>query len=100
MAPRVEITYCTGCNWLLRAGWMAQEILQSFRTQIGSVALMPDDSGGVFRITVDGTLVWDRKRDGGFPDVKTLKTRLRDQIDPEIDLGHLDRLPKNEAPDA
>lgn len=22
--PRIVITYCTQCQWLLRAGWMAQ----------------------------------------------------------------------------
>ncbi|MBN9258294.1 Rdx family protein, partial [Mesorhizobium sp.] len=25
--PRIVITYCTQCQWLLRAGWMAQELL-------------------------------------------------------------------------
>ncbi len=24
--PRIEIEYCTQCRWLLRAGWMAQEL--------------------------------------------------------------------------
>ena len=27
MKPRVEIEYCTQCRWLLRAAWMAQELL-------------------------------------------------------------------------
>jgi selenoprotein W-related protein len=47
--------------------------------------------GGVFEIRLDGDLIWERKRDGGFPDVKALKTRVRDRIDPDRDLGHLDR---------
>lgn len=33
--PNVTITYCIGCNWLLRAGWMAQELLQTFQDQLG-----------------------------------------------------------------
>ncbi|KIC07007.1 SelT/selW/selH selenoprotein, partial [Leisingera sp. ANG-M1] len=49
------------------------------------------DLGGIFEIHVDKELVWERKRDGGFPDVKELKTRVRDRIDPGKDLGHLDR---------
>lgn len=89
--PNVTITYCIGCNWLLRAGWLAQELLQSFRDDLGGVTLVPGDIGGVFEITVDGHLIWERKRDGGFPDAKELKQRLRDVIDPERDLGHLDR---------
>ena len=28
--PSVSITYCRLCGWLLRAGWMAQELLTTF----------------------------------------------------------------------
>ncbi|MBO9443577.1 SelT/SelW/SelH family protein [Phaeobacter italicus] len=89
--PNVTITYCIGCNWLLRAGWMAQELLQTFQDQLGGVTLIPGDMGGVFEIRLEGDLIWERKRDGGFPDVKALKTLVRDRIDPDRDLGHLDR---------
>ena len=88
--PRVAITYCTQCNWLLRAAWMAQELLQTFGQGLGEVALLPA-TGGVFAITVDGATIWERKADGGFPNVKALKQRVRDQLDPGRDLGHLDR---------
>lgn len=88
--PVVTIAYCTRCNWLLRAGWMAQELLSTFGTDLGGVTLIPG-TGGVFEIRVDGALVWERRRDGGFPDVKALKGRVRDVIAPERDLGHLDR---------
>ncbi len=89
--PAVTISYCTQCNWLLRSGWMAQELLSTFATEIGSVTLVPG-TGGIFEIRVDGEIVWERKRDGGFPDVKALKQRVRDAFDPERGLGHLDRL--------
>lgn len=88
--PRVEITYCTQCQWLLRAGWMAQELLSTFGTELGEVALVPG-TGGVFRVRVDGVLVWDRKEDGGFPDAAALKRRVRDRVDPDRTLGHADR---------
>ncbi|MGH1572185.1 SelT/SelW/SelH family protein [Methylobacterium sp. P31] len=88
--PRVAITYCTQCNWLLRSAWMAQELLSTFRDDLGEVALVPA-AGGAFRIELDGTLLWERIRDGGFPDVKALKQRVRDHLDPERDLGHIDR---------
>lgn len=90
--PVVTIAYCTQCNWLLRAGWMAQELLSTFGTDLGGVMLIPG-RGGVFEIRVDGTLIWERGRDGGFPDVKSLKGRVRDVIAPGRDLGHLDRAP-------
>ncbi len=88
--PTVTITYCTRCNWLLRAGWMAQELLSTFGEELGGVTLVPG-TGGVFEITVDGATVWERVRDGGFPDVKALKGRVRDAFAPGRDLGHLDR---------
>ena len=61
-----------------------------FGTDLGEVALSPG-TGGVFEITYDGTTIWERKADGGFPDAKTLKQRVRDRLDPGRDLGHIDR---------
>ena len=88
--PTVEITYCRLCGWGLRAGWMAQELLTTFAAEVGSVALTPDASGGVFEIRVDGDLVWSRKERGRFPDIKELKQLVRDRIAPGRSLGHSD----------
>ncbi len=87
---RVAITYCIRCNWLLRSAWMAQELLSTFGQDLAEVALRPG-TGGVFTIVVDGETIWDRARDGGFPDVKALKQRVRDRIAPGRALGHTDR---------
>ena len=91
--PRIVITYCTQCQWLLRAGWMAQELLSTFGPDLGEVALVPG-TGGVFSITCQGQPIWERKRDGGFPDAARLKQLVRDVIEPERDLGHSDRKPQ------
>jgi selenoprotein W-related protein len=69
---------------------MAQELLATFAEDLGEVALVPG-TGGVFAIEVDGEPVWERRRDGGFPDASTLKQRVRDRLDPGRDLGHADR---------
>jgi selenoprotein W-related protein len=94
--PRVAITYCRQCNWLMRSAWMAQELLSTFSEELGAVTLIPS-TGGAFRIEVDDTLIWERKRDGGFPDAKALKQRVRDVIGPGGNLGHTDR-GSNETP--
>ncbi len=94
--PRITITYCTQCNWLLRSAWMTQELLSTFSLELGAVALVPG-TGGIFEIRCDGELIWERKRDGGFPDVKTLKQLVRDRIDPDRNLGHVDRARTNDA---
>jgi selenoprotein W-related protein len=87
--PRIAITYCTQCNWLLRSAWMSQELLHTFGADIAEVALRPG-LGGVFQIHYDDVLIWDRVAEDGFPDVKALKQRVRDRLDPTRDLGHLD----------
>ncbi|MBN7807534.1 SelT/SelW/SelH family protein [Agrobacterium rosae] len=96
--PCISIIYCTQCNWLLRSSWMAQELLQTFSDSLGEVSLVPA-TGGRFEILVDGHVIWERKRDGGFPGPKELKQRVRDIIDPDRDLGHLDRS-KNDGLDS
>lgn len=40
---------------------------------------------------VKEVLLWDRKAEGGFPEAKVLKQKLRDHIEPERDLGHSDK---------
>jgi selenoprotein W-related protein len=64
--------------------------LQTFEGQLGEVALVPSEPG-VFLVAVNGSTVWDRKADDGFPAAKELKQRVRDLIDPAMDLGHSDR---------
>ncbi|TJZ71680.1 SelT/SelW/SelH family protein [Chitiniphilus eburneus] len=88
--PRIVIHYCTQCHWLLRAAWLAQELLSTFADEVGEVALAPG-RGGIFEIHCDGVLVWDRKRDEGFPQAAELKQKIRDLIAPDRPLGHSDR---------
>lgn len=86
----VSIAYCTQCNWLLRAGWMAQELLQTFGKDLAGVTLVPG-TGGIFEVRLGGQLLWERRRDGGFPDIRQLKQLVRDRVAPELSLGHTDR---------
>ena len=92
MESKIKIEYCPGCKWFLRSGWMAQELLSTFEKEIDEVTLKPNKKvSGTFKITCNQDLIWCRKREGGFPDIKELKKRVRDYISPEKELGHLDR---------
>ncbi|USD64573.1 SelT/SelW/SelH family protein [Vibrio sp. SCSIO 43136] len=86
----IKIYYCRQCNWMLRASWLSQELLHTFSEDLESVALHPD-TGGRFEIYCDKQLIWERKRDQGFPEAKILKQRVRDVLFPDRDLGHVDR---------
>lgn len=85
--PIVTIRYCVGCRWLLRAQWYQGELLQTFTDVLGGVLLVPS-SGAMFRIEVGAVTVWNRKSDGGFPDITVLKRRVRDLVAPTMSLGH------------
>ncbi|TYZ57485.1 hypothetical protein PybrP1_000362 [[Pythium] brassicae (nom. inval.)] len=101
----VEIEYCTGCRWMLRAAWLGQELLTTFQNDLRAVKLSPNShQGGVFRVHVydenassgaaadaDKELLWCRKTAGRFPESKELKQIVRDVISPAKGLGHSDK---------
>lgn len=88
-SPRVEIHYCTQCRFILRANWIAQEILTTFGEKIGELVLVPS-TGGVFTITLDGIEIFSRKVEKRFPESKELKQLIRDKLDLDMSLGHSD----------
>lgn len=89
--PRIVITYCSRCQWLLRSAWLAQELLTTFADDLAEVALRPAETSGTFEIFLDEQSLWERTQDGGFPEAKILKQRVRNLIDPDRPLGHTDR---------
>jgi selenoprotein W-related protein len=90
-SPRLEIEYCTGCRWGLRAGWLAQELLVSFEAELGEIALVPGRVGGVFVVRLEGEVLFDRAEHARFPELRELKQAIRDRIAPGRSLGHSDR---------
>ncbi|UYQ95117.1 SelT/SelW/SelH family protein [Chitinophaga horti] len=91
MKPVVTITYCPKCGWLLRAAYMAQELLTTFEEDLGGVTLKPAEIAGSYQVFVDDFMLFDRKREGRFPDIKELKQLVRDRVNPGKSLGHSDR---------
>ena len=85
--PRVEITYCTKCRFLLRAAWMAEELLTTFGAELGEVALRPG-SGGIFEVALDGTVVATNRDHAPTPDPADVKRAIRDRISPSRKIGH------------
>ncbi len=88
--PVIVIEYCPKCHWLLRAAWMGQELLYTFESELGGVTLKPSEVGGRFSLSLGAEILFDRKREGGFPEIKEIKQRVRDRVAPDRDLGHSD----------
>ncbi|TDH21459.1 SelT/SelW/SelH family protein [Segetibacter sp. 3557_3] len=91
MKPVITIEYCPKCGWLLRAAYMAQELLTTFVNELQGVQLQPSEASGTYLITMDGELIFDRRKAGRFPEIKELKQLIRDRVAPGKDLGHSDR---------
>ncbi len=86
-APRIEITYCTKCRFLLRAAWMAQELLTTFGDALGEVAIVPG-GGGIFEVTLSGEVIATNRETKQIPDPADVKRAVRDHIDPDLKIGH------------
>ncbi|MGX5817127.1 SelT/SelW/SelH family protein [Chitinophaga lutea] len=91
MKSDITIEYCPKCGWLLRAAYMAQELLTTFEEDLGGVSLRPSETAGSYKILLGEETLFDRKRDNGFPDIKELKQQVRDRVNPGKSLGHSDR---------
>ena len=91
MKKTIEIEYCPKCGWLLRAAYMAQELLTTFENEIHGVTLIPSEVSGRFQIRTENHILFDRKRQEGFIDIKLIKQIVRDHICPEKNLGHSEK---------
>jgi selenoprotein W-related protein len=91
MKPTIIIEYCPKCHWLLRAAYMAQELLTTFADDLHAVTLQPSETGGHYSIRIDNNIIFNRKEKGRFPEIKELKQLIRDRISLGKDLGHSDK---------
>jgi selenoprotein W-related protein len=91
MKPTITIEYCPKCNWMLRAAYMAQEILSTFTDDVTAISLKPSETSGKYSISVGEIELFDRKKERRFPEIKELKQLIRDQVNPEKSLGHSDK---------
>jgi len=94
MKPTITIEYCPKCHWLLRAAYMAQELLTTFEDDLYGVTLQPSEIAGRYSIRVNDIVLFDRKQEGRFPEIKELKQLVRDKVNPDKNLGHSDRIVK------
>jgi len=96
----IIIEYCTGCRWMLKSFWMAQELLTTFSDgEIDAITIMPSSMKGIFQVryeevdddlVVIDAMIWDRAMEKGFPQLKELKQLVRDHVKPDKYLGHSD----------
>ena len=76
----IEITYCSRCNFVPRATWVAQELLHTYGDFVAGLTLVPS-GGGIFQVAVDGTVLFDNKDAGRFPEIRELKDALNNLLE-------------------
>jgi len=86
-SPRVEIHYCVQCRFMLRAAYLAQELLTTFEKELREVALVPG-SGGIFEVRLDGETLASNRETKRMPEAAEVKRLLRDRIAPGRTIGH------------
>jgi selenoprotein W-related protein len=86
----VEIEYCVRCGFMLRAAWIAQELLRAFEDELAAVIMRPG-IGGVLIVRMNGETLFSNREDGGLPDIKVLKRRIAHGIGSRKSFGHEER---------
>ena len=76
-----EIEYCVPCGYGNLAAYMTSELFQAGGPAL-AIRLKPG-AGGVFKVTVDGRVLWDKKEKGASPnitEVKELKAQVANML--------------------
>lgn len=63
-----------------RAVWTAAEVLSNFQDDVESFELEMGGSGD-FELTVDGRLVYSKREQGSYPELRELLTLVAEAID-------------------
>lgn len=87
MPGRIEITYCRKCRFMLRAAWLAQELLTTFEEDLIEVAIKPS-SGGIFEVALDGETIATNRETKRMPETGEVKRLVRDRLAPDRRIGH------------
>ena len=87
MPGRIEITYCRKCRFMLRAAWLAQELLTTFEEDLIEVAIKPS-SGGIFEVALDGETIATNRETKRMPETGDVKRLVRDRLAPDRRIGH------------
>lgn len=72
---------------MLRATWLAQELLTTFGEELGEVAVVPG-SGGIFEVALDGEVIASNRDHAPMPDPAQVKRAVRDHLAPDRKVGH------------
>lgn len=98
----INITYCTGSQWMMRATWTCQELLSTFQEELYSVSLTPSrppEEVGQYIIFLNSETIWDHKAKKEILEANELKRLVMDMIAPGKNVGLANSQGTNESGD-
>uniref|UniRef100_A0A7S2CW72 Uncharacterized protein n=1 Tax=Octactis speculum TaxID=3111310 RepID=A0A7S2CW72_9STRA len=99
-SPHLSLSFCTERKWLSRAAWMAEEVFLAFPEEVNAVTLAPSRPPapvGLFTVSLDQSILWDRDSEGSHLDAEDLQIMIRDVVAPQKTLERIDDIKKWEA---
>ena len=79
MPVKVKITYCAECGYEPQTLDLAKALMYEFAGDLSSIELIPWTSG-TFDVSVGDRLVHSMRREGGFPESKTVIDAVRNAL--------------------
>ena len=76
---KVKITYCAECGYEPQTLALTEALMTRFAHDLSSIELIPWYEGS-FEVSVDGDLVHQMYRDGGFPEHATIIEAVRARL--------------------
>ena len=76
---KVKITYCAECGYEPQALDLTKALMYEFGTKLSAIEIIPWESG-TFDVSIDGELVHSMKREGGFPELASVKSAVRSRL--------------------
>ena len=76
---KVKITYCAECGYEPQALDLTRALMFEFGTKLASIEIIPWESG-TFDVSVDGQLIHSMRREGGFPELASVKSAVRSRL--------------------
>lgn len=77
---RISVEFSVSSGALLRASWIASEMIQEFHRDVVAISLIPSATENIFNIWIGGKVAWSRGPGQPLPDYDHLRPLVRAHV--------------------